>query len=68
MSTKLPGTNIHSIHFSGTCKHCGNATLLHIIELNIHSCAFCHQSEPDIATTFSHQKSSHENVLISKAS
>ncbi len=47
MSTKLPGTNIHSIHFAGTCKHCSNDTLMYISELNIHSCAYCHKENTE---------------------
>lgn len=45
MSAKVAEGSDYSISFSGICKHCGNATLMHIIELNIQSCAFCHQTD-----------------------
>lgn len=50
----------HAMHFAGTCKHCGNATLVHIIELNLQTCAFCHQSEPETPTHFNPSELKHE--------
>lgn len=40
--TEVISENRHAIHLTGTCKYCGNDTLMFISELNIHSCAFCH--------------------------
>lgn len=64
MSAKVAEGSDYSINFSGICKHCGNATLMHIIELNIQSCAFCHHSESEAMTILRPQqkKPNHENV------
>lgn len=50
----------HAMHLAGTCKHCGNATLIHIIELNLQSCAFCHQSEPEAPSHFNPAELNHK--------
>jgi len=42
MSTELAKEKNYSISFSGTCKHCGNATLMYILELDVQTCAYCH--------------------------
>ncbi|MGF1730022.1 hypothetical protein [Photobacterium kasasachensis] len=50
--TEYTSESSHAMHLAGTCKHCGNDTLMFISELNIHSCAFCHQEtiEPGAST------------------
>ncbi|MCW8329725.1 hypothetical protein MD588_12985 [Photobacterium sp. SDRW27] len=46
MSAELPKEKNHSLIFLGSCRHCNNATLIHVLELNIQTCAYCHHQTP----------------------
>lgn len=61
--TEYTSESSHAMHLAGTCKHCGNATLIHIIELNLQTCAFCHHSEPETRTHFNPSELDHKHEL-----
>ncbi|WP_064604852.1 hypothetical protein [Photobacterium sp. J15] len=50
----MPGVSnkpkTQTLSFSGTCRHCGNDTLIYIKETNVKTCALCHRQEDDGTT------------------
>ncbi|WP_299020206.1 hypothetical protein [uncultured Photobacterium sp.] len=69
MSDKHDTEKSYTLNFSGTCQHCGNATLIHVLEYNLQTCAFCHkpQTEKITTQTVSNQIASEEDEHINNA-